>query len=271
MSRKLFRTIVLASVTTASSMVFAGGWDGPTFVIPMPPPATRPSEADMNTVADAQAAVVAAQRELAVARAESVNAQATFKRVTRELRSELETGNQMARARGAVSMAKAEYDAATAPVLASLAQRADYREACAARARAEQVAADVRAHAGASTSERVAASQALLDAKSAVARLENCAFDSSRVVANARAEYVVAVEGMWNVRRQLDEKMDLDPRYLPAQQAVADAQDWVIAAERELAVAKQNLDAAQSRYTAKQTARQDVVDWAKNHGLPEPP
>jgi len=76
---------------------------------------------------------------------------------------------------------------------------------------------------------------------------------------------------MRNARRQLDETMHLDPRYLAGQQMVADAQDWVIAAETELAVARQNLDAAQSRYATKQAARQDVVNWAKSHGLPEPP
>jgi hypothetical protein len=61
------------------------------------------------------------------------------------------------------------------------------------------------------------------------------------------------------------------PDYVVANQAVQLAQERVDAANKGLALAKQDLAAAKQRLADKRAARKEVADWAKSHGLPEPP
>jgi hypothetical protein len=269
MYRKLTPIVLLAAVTAVSSNVLAD--DDIQLVIPMPPPASRPSDGDVNAVRDAQSVFIAAQREADAADAEYVRAQGEWKRVARQLRWELEVSRDMVRAKEAVNGAKAAYETATKPVLASLGRRADYREACDALTRAQQSAAAAASHGGARFEQRVAAAQAVLDCKAAVTRLENEAFEGDAGVVNARRRRAASVAHLRDVRARLQRALQQDPSYVAASQALQDAQDRTIAADRQLAAAKLQLSAALNLVADKQIARQEVSDWARQHGLPEPP
>jgi hypothetical protein len=271
MSRKVLQTIVFAGATAVSSIALADGGSGFRIVVPMPPPASRPSNADLTAVADAQSIVVIAQKEAADAHAELARAQAELKRVTRQLQGGLEANSDMISAREAVVRAKAAYEAATKPVLAALAQRADYRDACAALTRAQQTSAEVSSRVVASFEERVAAGQAVLNAKTAVNRLETVALDNDPEVAKAWSQCLAASGRLREVRARLEHTVQWDPSWVDASQAVDEAQGKALAADRELAAAKQDLATARDRVADKQAARQQVADWAKSHGLPDPP
>jgi hypothetical protein len=271
MSKKLLRTIVLAGVTAASSIVLAEDGSGFRIVVPMPPPASRPSDADFTAVADAQSVLIVAQKEAADAHAELAKAQAELKRTTRQLQAGLETSSDMVAAREAVVRAKTAHEVAAKPVLAALAHCDDYREACAALTRAQQNLAEVSSRVGASFEDRVAAGQAVLNAKTAVSRLETAALDNDPGVSQAWTQCVAASGRLREVRARLEGATHQDPTYFAACQAVDDAHDKVFVADKELAAAKQDLAAARDRVADKQVARQQVADWAKSHGLPDPP
>ena len=271
MSRKVLQTIVLGGATAVSSIALADGGSGFRIVVPMPPPASRPSEADLSAVGDAQSIVVIAQKQAADAHAELTRAQAELKRVTRQLQGGLEASGGMISARDAVVRAKAAYEAATKQVLSALAQRADYREACAAVTRAQQASADVSSRIDSGFEERVAAGQAVLNAKTAVSRIESAALDGDPDVTKAWGQCVAASGHLREVRAQLEGTLHQDPTYFFACQAVDEARDKAFMADKELAAAKQDLVAARERVADKQAARQQVADWAKSHGLPEPP
>jgi len=271
MSRKLLRTVVIASMTTASSIVLADDGSGFRVVVPMPPPASRPSDADRTAVADAQSIVIVAQKEAAEAHAEVAKAQADLKRIRRQLQGALETSSDVVTAREAVVRAKTAHEAATKPVLAALAQRADYREACAALTRAQQASAEASSRVGTSFEERLAAGQAVLNAKTALNRLETAALDNDPAVVQAWSQCVAASGRLREVRALLEQTIQLDPSYTASNQAVDEAQGKALAADWELTAAKQDLAAARDRVADKQAARQQVAEWAKSHGLPEPP
>ena len=271
MSGKLLRTVAFASVMTASSIVMADDGSGIRIVVPMPAPASRPSEADITSVTDAQSVLIIAQKEAADAHAELARAQADLKRLTRQLQGGLETSGDMVVAKDAVVRAKAGYEAATRPVLASLSMDADYRQACAVLTRAQETSAEVSSRGGASFEERVAAGQAVLNAKAAVGRAESAALENDPEVAQAWSRCVTASVHLREVRTQLEQATHKDPSYLAASQAVDEAQGKALAADLELTAAKQDLAAARDRVADKQAARQQVADWARNHGLPQPP
>jgi hypothetical protein len=271
MSRKLLQTVALASVITASSIVLADDGSGIRIVVPMPAPASRPSEADITSVTDAQSVVLIAQKEAADTHADLARAQADLNRLTRQLQRGLETSGDMIAAREAVVRAKSACEAASRPVLASLSMDADYRQACAALTSAQEKSAEISSRAGASFEERVAAGQAVLNAKAAVGRAEKAALDNDPEVVQAWSRCVAASGRLREVRARLEQAMRQDPIYVAASQAVDDAHDKVFAADKEFAGAKQDLAAARDRVADKQAARQQVADWAKNHGLPEPP
>jgi hypothetical protein len=271
MSRKLLRTIVLASVTAVSSIALANDGSGFRIVVPMPPPASRPSDADLSAIADAQSVVIIAQKAAADAHAELAKDQADLKRIARQLQGRVETSSDMVAAREAVIRAKAAYEVATKPVLAALAQRADYREACAALTRAQQDSGEVSSRVGASFEARVAAGQVVLNAKTAVSTLETLALDNDPAVTRAWSQCLAASGQLREVRARLEGAVHQDPGYVAACEVVDEAQDKVFVADKELAAAKQDLAAARDRVTDKLAARQQVADWAKSHGLPDPP
>jgi hypothetical protein len=255
-------------MTVASSIVLASDVR---LMIPGPTPATGPSETDVTAVTNAQDVFIGAQREADAADAELVRAEGEWKRVARQLRWELEVSRDMLSAKEMVTSAQAAYEAATRPVLASLAERADYREACDAVARAREGTAEVSAHNAASFEQRVAAAQALLNRRAAVSKLEREAFENDPEVAHARSRRAAAAAHLRQVRSRLQRAVQEDPSYVAASQAMQDAEDKASAAERHLATAKLDLSGALNRVSNKEAARQLVCDWAKRHGLPDPP
>jgi hypothetical protein len=269
MSGKLTQMVVLASMIAAAPNVRAD--DGLQLVIPMPPPASRPSDADVTDVTNAEDVLMAAQREADAADAELVRAQGEWKRVARQLRWELEVSPYMIGAKEAANSAKAAYEAATKPVLDSLCQRADYCEACAALARARQPAPEFSGRAAASFEERVASAQAVLDRQAAVTSLERDAFNADPQVVYARGRRAAAAAHLRDVRARLLRALHQDPRYVAVCQALEDAEDKAIVADRQLAAAKLDLSAAVDRVADKEAVRQQVVEWTRRHGLPDPP
>jgi hypothetical protein len=271
MKPKLFHIIVLASVTAASSVALADDGSGIRMVVPMPPPTSRPSEADFSAIADAQKWFDNARKDASAARADLIKAQSDLNRITRSLQTQLDTDGPLADAANAVEAAKATYEELAQPIMASLAELAPYREARVALATAQQAADEVRARPEAGTEERFVAAKAVLDAKATVAQLENAALVNNPDVVNAKTNCLEAAQHLRATRLRLLQAIHQDPAYVAASQAVDDARERSAAADQQLAAAKQDLFASQRRLADKQESRQQILDWTYSHGLPDPP
>jgi hypothetical protein len=271
MKRKAFGMIVLAGVTAAASSVALGDSSGVRIVVPMPPPTSRPSDSELSAVSGAQQSLEQADRDAGVAYATLIRAQANLDRVTHALQIQMETSGPMTAAMESVASAKAAYDQAAEPVLAVVTDRSLDREARAALVRAQQEADQVRARANATTQERIAAAQAVLDAKVAVAQLENAALDGNSDVANTKKNYVDATQRLKEMRMQAWQALHQDPAYLEARRSLDDARERLISADLQVSDARQALYASQRQIADKQESRQQIVEWVREHGLPEPP
>jgi hypothetical protein len=90
-------------------------------------------------------------------------------------------------------------------------------------------------------------------------------------VAKAWSQCVAASGRLREVRARLELTIQWDPSYVDASRAVDETQGKALVADWELAAAKQDLATARDRVGNKLAARQQVADWAKSHGLPDPP
>jgi hypothetical protein len=270
MKRNVLRIIVLAGVTAVSSMALADS-SGFRIVVPMPPPTSRPSEADMSAITDAQNVFDNARKDAIAAHADLIKAQVELNRITMRLQNQLESDNTLVFATNVAEGAKSRYEELTQPILASLADSAPYRDARAVLAKAQQAADEFRVRPDASTEERFAVAQAVLQAKETVSRLENAALNSHSDVVTAKKNYLDATQRLKTVRIHLLQSLYQDPAYVAASQAVSDALEKAAAADQQFATAKLDLYAAQRRLADKQDSRQQILDWTYRHGLPDPP
>jgi hypothetical protein len=270
MKRKLLQMMAIVGVTVASSVVMAD--ESPLrVVVPMPPPTSAPSEADVSDITNAQRLLDTARKDAVAAHADLIKAQVNLNRITQSLQSHFETDGALGDAVNAVAAAKVAYESLAQPILVSLTDHATYREARAALAKAQQAADEVRARPQASTSERLAVAQAVLDAKARVAQLENTALDSNADLFTAKTNYLEAEKRLKATRVQLWQAIRQDPAYLSASQEIDEARERSTAADQQLATAKLDLYAAQRRLADKLDSRQAILDWTYRHGLPDPP
>jgi hypothetical protein len=270
MKSKMMQMIVLAGVTAVSS--FANADDSMLrVVVPMPPPTSRPSDIDVSAVSEAQKLFDSARKEAVAAHADLIKAQTALTRITASLQSQAETDSALRDAADALSAAKAAREVLVQPILASLADGSPCREALAALSKAQQTADQLRIRPQASIEDRAAAAQAVLDAKVAVAQLENAALESNPEVVAANKSCLEASQRLKQLRAQLFQGIHQDQAYIAASKAVDDARERASAADQQLSLARQDMFTAQKRLADKLDSRQQVLYWTYTHGLPDPP
>jgi hypothetical protein len=227
------------------------------------PPATRPS-LSFTGIDDALAALTKARREEAAACAELAKAQAELLGVTLKLRTDLESGSEFLQAAKAMYVATAHYAQLSKTVVASLVQRADYRDAAAALERAQQASADISSRADVTTEQRVSVSQALLAAKVAVANIQNEAINADISALKAKQSYLQAAQQVRELRAQLLKSVQQDPSFIAAKQAVDVARAKADVADEQFAI-------VQERALDLLTGRRGQTDLTSTRGLLEPP
>jgi hypothetical protein len=241
-----------------------------TIGLPALSPTTRSAEDDAADVAEARNAVGAARNDAAAAQEQLRQATVELRRISGRLQNELETNNNLAEAKTAYEAAAAAYEKAIAPVLADLAQRAEYRAASADLAKAQR-AADQIARSEASPQERVAVAQAVLSAKTTLANLKREALADNTDVVNAGNRRQQAAEHLRALRLQLGQAMHQDPNYLAAMQGVADARELAATAEQQATAADKNRATIESQAADHASARQRFSDFLYSHGVTAAP
>jgi hypothetical protein len=278
MVTKLSAITVLASLMLIGSIVTAQSLppatlssDGKVSItMPEIKPTTRTAETDAADIADARTAVGNARNDAAAAHTQLTRAKRELDEISSKLQRELQTNSDLCEATKAVDAATADYERLTAPVLAELAQRADYRAASADLARATQRAAEV-SRAGGDPQERVQAAQAVLAAKTVLAKLKQDALSTNSDIMNAKARCVQAVQHRSLLRSQLEQAIRQNPNYLAALQAVADAREVAAGADQQLAAANEKLAATGNQAADREAARQKFNDFLYSHGVTATP
>ena len=242
--------IVLAGVTLGSLACADANVQVP---LQLPMPATRP-DVSIAGINDALVAVSKAEKEDAAARVELIKAQADLSSIVIRLRSELETSDEIVEATKAWYAARANYADLVRPILDSVVQRADHRDAAAALHRAQQTASVVCSRAGVTTEERVAVSQAVLAAKVTMGKIEGEALSSDIAVVKARQASLEAAQHLRDLRAQAVRSIQQDPGYLAAKQAVDDAR-------AKVAVTDEKIATLQDRAAGQMGVRRGWADW----------
>jgi hypothetical protein len=227
-------------------------------------PSATQADLSFNGIDEALAALANARREGAAACAELARAQAELFAVTLKLRTDLESGSEFLQATKAMYVAKAHYEKLSTPILASLVQRADYRDAAAALERAQQTSAKVRSRADVTSDQRVAVSEALLAAKVAVANIQNDAINADISAVKAKQAYLQAAQHVRELRAQLLKAIQRDASFIAAKRAVD-------VARAKADVADENLAAIQERAFDQLTGRRGQTDLTSTRGLLEVP
>ena len=211
---------------------------------------------DAKPVADAQKALAADKAELA---------KATDKLclVAGKLKAVWEAKPEVAAAIHAADAARIAYDAASAPVLASLETRSDYKAAQAAKDAAEKRVEAARTgdstssdsssadSSGSTTPDSVAtAATDALVARNALTQIRVDALAGDPKAAAAKQTLTAAADKLNAMRAEFDESIKKDPAWASARKEVDDAQAKVNTETAALAAASKKVAAEQAAVSA---------------------
>jgi trimeric autotransporter adhesin len=198
---------------------------------PPPPPAILIPPADPSAVDQAKSQVAASHAEL-------TKAERAVSEVTKKYQDSFNARPDVIEATAKVTNAKSVYDAAAAPVLATLTSSADYQTARATADEARQRLDNVKADASATPSVRIQAAKEALADKDALTKMRMAALASDSKVSAAKAELMTATQALANLRQQYDDSLKQDADYVSAKSAFDDAKATATEADQKLAAAK---------------------------------
>lgn len=208
-----------------------GGPNGGPNGAPPPPPATPIPPVDTSGVDQAKSDDAAAHAEL-------IKAERALGEVTKKYQDSFNARSDVIEATGKVSSAKSAYDAAAAPVLATLTSSADYQTARATANEARQSLDNVKADASSTPDVRMNAAKEALAAKDALTKMQTAALASDSKVSAAKTELTTTTQALANLRQQYDDSLKQDSDYVSAKSAFDDAKAKATDADQKLAAAK---------------------------------
>ncbi|MFI5382267.1 MAG: hypothetical protein ACHRHE_23475 [Tepidisphaerales bacterium] len=206
-----------------------------------------------------------AQQELTKATTDASKAQDTLNGIVPKLRKEFEASASWQSAQADLKAAQAEYDAARAPVLDALRQTPAYAAARDAKDKAEADRNAVVNDPASTTEQRMAAATAVLNAGTAVTKMEAEALAANTKVTAAHEKLIAANNKVQSLEKEFDASIRSNSDWKAARKAVDDA-------NAKLAAAKLALQQAQAKEAQAESQRQDRIhqidEQNRAHGYP---
>lgn len=183
----------------------------------------------------------AAKKEVAAARADEKKAQNAYNQLHAKLEKGLDDKPEFVEATKKVTLAKAAYDKAAAPILKSLESSADYQAALNKTKAADDAMTAMKANNDATPQQRLDAAKLSLDARNAVTKLKTDALGKDAKVNAAKADYEAANAEVTRLHKEFDESIKDNPDLAAAKQAWDDAKTKTTDADDKLVDANKNI------------------------------
>jgi chromosome segregation ATPase len=211
-----------------------------------------------------------AAKAVADARGQATKAESTLAELVAKLRKDQEAAPEVAAALKAVKEAQETFDTARQPVLDELGKQPEYQAAVAAREALKARVRDAQAATAPNPDTLRDLAVQVMNADSAVGKLEAAALALDPKVKQAQEKLDAAATALAALKAKGEEAVKQNPEYASAKKALDDARTQLAAAERALAQAQQKFAADQAAYQTaaaeaqKEAQRQADLAAARN-------
>lgn len=177
---------------------------------------------------------------------------ATVKAITARIRADFERRDEWVKAQADLKQAQANYEAARKPVLAAMEAKPAYKEALAAKQKADAERDALRNTRA--TDKLYQAAQKALDANIALTKMESDALAADPKVQQTKTQLAAAQAAVSELTKQLEQEMESNAEWVEAKKYAEEAQLMIAQASKELQEATKR-EAEQARSQA-ESARQ---------------